>query len=212
MTSNPKICIVDYGVGNLFSVIKAFKQFNVNIVVSEEVNDIIKSDALILPGVGSFGSGMDGLRIRGLESSIKRFVQSGKSVLGICLGAQILFSRGHEFDIFAGLNIIEGEVVKFPNLNPRVKIPHIGWNQIYPSTDGWPGTILSDLTNKSYVYFAHSFVMKPKNNKNVLALCNYSNYEFCAAIKKENVTGCQFHPEKSGKIGLDIIRKFIETI
>lgn len=209
---NPKISIIDYGLGNLYSVSKAFKKFSDNVVITEEPGTIRFSDAIVLPGVGSFESGMKGIELRGIKGVIREFAASGKPVLGICLGAQIMLTKGHEFGTFDGLDLIAGEVVPFPKLASGTKTPHIGWNGIYGRDNSWDDTILRSVNENDNVYFVHSFVLEPSNKENVLSLTKYGGYEFCSAVKKGNVYGCQFHPEKSGETGLKIIKDFVASI
>ncbi len=208
------IAVVDYGVGNLHSLIKAFNHFSHNTFITEEINDLESADALVLPGTGAFQSGMEGLEIRGLIKTIKDFAKTGKPMLGICLGAQLLMSEGYEFGRFKGLDIIPGKVMKFPdNLHLDTKIPHIGWNEIIsPKKDSWGETILSSLNEHSNVYFVHSYIFKPSKKENILAYAEYGNLKFCSAIRKGNIYGCQFHPEKSGQTGLNIIENFINIV
>lgn len=205
------IAIVDYGVGNLYSLAKAFNHFGHNAFITEETGDIDSADALVLPGTGAFQSGMEGLEIRGLVKPIKDFAKTGKPILGICLGAQLLMSEGYEFGKFKGLNIIPGKVVRFENL--KEKVPHIGWNEIYfPDRRKRQNSIFKKIEGDSDVYFVHSYVLEPKNRNHILALTKYGGVEFCSAIQKDSVYGCQFHPEKSGEAGLQIIKNFIELI
>jgi len=211
--SIPNIIIVDYGVGNLHSVKRAFEHFKVSARVSSDISAIKSADAIILPGVGSFESGMRGLEQCSLIDPIKKISESKKPILGICLGAQLLLNKGLEFGEHKGLGIISGDVVKFPKFKDNEKVPHVGWNKIYPpNINLWNNTILKNIKNNSKVYFVHSFVLQPKRKDDILALSEYGGYEFCSAVKKGNIIGCQFHPEKSGKIGLDIIKSFIEFI
>ena len=205
------ITVVDYGVGNIHSIVKAFGYFGENPNISEEAEEILKADAIILPGVGSFQAGIEGLKIRKLDKAIRDFAKTNKPILGICLGAQLLMSRGHEFGTFDGLNIIPGQVEIFKKI--KDKIPHIGWNEVnMPKGVSWNKTILKAIKQHSDLYFVHSYLLKPKNKKNVLSLTKYGGLEFCSAIYKNNVYGCQFHPEKSGEIGLKIIKNFIDLI
>jgi glutamine amidotransferase len=213
LDSNPTISLVDYGVGNLYSLLKAFKLYTKNVVISEEADIIKSSDALVLPGVGSFQSGMHGLRVRNLTNTIKEFAKSDKPILGICLGAQLLLSKGYEFGEFEGLDIISGRVTIFPKSEEEVKMPHIGWNEIYsPADNSWDNTILDPARQGSHVYFIHSYILSPTSHDDILALSNYGSYEFCSAVKRGKIYGCQFHPEKSGEVGLKIIKKFIDLI
>lgn len=214
MRATPKLVIVDYGVGNLQSLGKAVKLFTDQLLVSEDPQEISQADGLILPGVGAFEAGMSGLGIRGLIQTVKKFAESRKPILGICLGAQLLLSKGFEFGEFQGLDIIAGKVVRFPELPEREKIPNIGWSQIYPKSDAssWNETVLKNIPEKSSVYFVHSYILAPDARENILALANYGGYEFCAAVRQGNVYGCQFHPEKSGPVGIKIIENFVNLI
>lgn len=205
-----QIAIIDYGVGNLHSLVKAFSNFDIKAIVAEEKELILRSDAIVLPGVGAFKAGMEGLKVRDLVPAIHKFADSGKPILGICLGAQLLLSEGLEFGKFKGLNIIPGKVIKFPKI--KDKVPHIGWNEIYSAKAPWKKTILNSVKENSDTYFVHSYILQPKKKDNILALAKYGNYEFCAAIKHGSVYGCQFHPEKSGETGLKIIKNFIDLI
>lgn len=206
-----QISIIDYGVSNLYSITKACRKFSDSVVVTEDPEVIKSSSALILPGVGSFGAGIDGLRRRGLVEIIKEFTDSGRPILGICLGAQLMMSKGYEFGEFEGLGIVSGKVIKFGELLPGTKIPHIGWNKIAVSDDKQE-TIFSSLDGRPYFYFVHSFIMKPDDSRNVFATTNYGGSNFCSVIKQGNIYGCQFHPEKSGAVGLKIIKHFIDLI
>jgi len=208
--SKAKISIVDYGVGNLHSLVKAFKQYGTNVIITEETGEIKSSDAVVLPGVGSFSAGMEGLGMRKLADTIREYAQSDKPMLGICLGAQILLTKGYEFGIWDGLDIIKGEVLPFPKIEQGFKMPHIGWNKIYaPEGNSWSKTILNSTGESEYVYFIHSYFLKPNNAEDVLSMTSYGGFEFCSAVKKGNIYGCQFHPEKSGEVGLNIIKEFV---
>ncbi|MBI2020917.1 imidazole glycerol phosphate synthase subunit HisH [Candidatus Giovannonibacteria bacterium] len=205
-----KITIVDYGVGNLHSLKRAVNFLGAAAEISEDAEDILNADALILPGVGSFEAGMRGLRVRGLTKAIQKFAQGERPVLGICLGAQIMLSRGQEFGSHEGLNLISGEVVHFPKLENNEKIPHVGWNKIYPNTKtSWKNSILNSFDAQMEMYFVHSYILKPEKDENILSLTRYGGYEFCSAVKKGNIYGCQFHPEKSGEAGLEILKNFV---
>jgi len=213
MTTANKIIIVDYGVGNLHSIQKAVEQFSKNAVISDDAADIESASALILPGVGAFAAGMDGLKIRGLIDPVKKFAASGGPILGICLGAQILLDKGYEFGEHEGLGLISGKVMPFPALENGEKIPEVGWNGIYPSlAEGWNKTILKDTPNNANAYFVHSYILVPSLAENILANSKYGGLEFCSAVRKGNIYGTQFHPEKSGEVGLKIIKNFINII
>ena len=211
------IAIIDYGVGNLYSIKKALDKFGQNTFITEEADKISGADAVILPGVGSFKAGIEGLKIRNLLKPVKDFAKSGKPMLGICLGAQLMLGKGYEFGTFTGLNIIPGKVVKFRRL--KEKVPHIGWNEIYGDKSKiknqkskWENTILDSIKENCDVYFVHSYLLQPNKKENILSLTKYGKYEFCSAIKKNNIYGCQFHPEKSGLAGLKILENFVNLI
>lgn len=213
MKVKPNITIVDYGVGNLASVAKAFMNFDVNVSISEDHNDIINADAIVLPGVGSFEAGMRGIKIRELFDSIKTFASSSKPILGICLGAQLLLEKGFEFGVHEGLGLIAGNVVKFTELCEKEKIPHVGWNKlIVPENKNWKGTIISGINSGEQVYFVHSYILKPDRKEDILAMSEYGDLSFCSVVQNGNIYGCQFHPEKSGQVGLRIINNFINLI
>ena len=211
----PKVVIVDYGVGNLYSLRKACAKFADNIVISEDADTISSADAVILPGVGAFQAGMEGLRKRNLIKVVKKFAASGKPILGICLGAQLMFEKGYEFGEFDGLGLIPGKVVAFPKLK-NAKIPQIGWNTISVKRNAKSaknllrGTILNSVKKDPCVYFIHSYILKPLKQSNILADTTYGGHNFCSAVKSGNIYGTQFHPEKSGTAGLKIIENFIK--
>lgn len=207
-----KVTIVDYGVGNLQSIEKALCSCGAEVEITEDAEKIKSAQAIILPGVGSFEAGMRGLKLRGLEETLKSVAQKGIPMLGICLGAQLLLSKGYEFGEHDGLGIVPGQVMSFPVLAEKEKIPHIGWNKIRPSKSVlWQDTILENQEERE-VYFIHSYILKPQEKADCLATTVYGGYEFCSAIRKGNIYGCQFHPEKSGRIGLAVLNNFVRLI
>lgn len=207
-----KIVIVDYGVGNLYSLIRAFRFFNIDPIVSEEPQEVAGADSLVLPGVGAFRAGMQGLRVRGLIETAQKFaIEDKKPILGICLGAQLMLTKGYEFGEFNGLNLIPGKVIRFPELENKEKIPQIGWNKVYPlENSSWNNSILSGLPSNFDTYFVHSYVLAPEQKEHILGFTKYGGYEFCSVLKKGNIYASQFHPEKSGEVGLKIIKNFID--
>ncbi|HIG0328906.1 TPA: imidazole glycerol phosphate synthase subunit HisH [Legionella pneumophila] len=209
------VSIVDYGVGNLLSVARAFQYFDASVNLVSTPEEIMSADRLVLPGVGAFEDGMKGLTTLNFIEPIKQFARSGKPFLGICLGMQMMLSRSTEFGQHEGLGLIDGEVVSVPShgVDGQLhKIPHIGWNELVYTSEGedWCHTILKNIPLNSSVYFVHSFMAMPSNPKKRLADTLYDGQAISAVIKDENMYGCQFHPEKSGEVGLSIIQQFLQ--
>ena len=208
------VAIIDYGIGNLLSVQRAFVHCGANVVVTDDPQALLSAPRLVLPGVGAFADGMRGLIQRGLDRVVLEFANSGKPLLSICLGMQMLASVSEEFGEHKGLAIIPGRVVPIPNTTiegKAHKIPHIGWAVLEAPAGhaGWGDSILSDVQTGDAVYFVHSFAVVPENGRHRLADCHYNGRQISAAIRKGNVYGCQFHPEKSGKVGLKILNQFL---
>jgi glutamine amidotransferase len=212
------VAVVDYDAGNLFSVEHACKSVGMAPVIISRPEEIRQADALILPGVGAFGDAMNNLRRLDLVRPLKDFIASGKPFMGICLGMQLLFSRSEEFGDHEGLNLIDGDVVKFPTVNgqgQRNKIPQIGWNRITsPSKSGepWHETPLEPIADGEFMYFIHSFYAKPRNPEYVLALTDYGGIRYCSAVMKDNIFATQFHPEKSAAEGIKIYQYWSSKI
>lgn len=203
------ILIIDYGLGNLNSVVRALRAAGSNAKISSDPIELSESHKLILPGVGAFKAGMDGLGERNLIDVIKNHVAAGKYLLGLCLGMQLLFEQSLEFGAHHGLALMKGTVKK---LNPKedCKIPHIGWNQLLkPKGQNWKNTILQDVKNREMVYFVHSFAPYPQNKDVILAQTEYCGQTFCSVVADNNVMGTQFHPEKSADVGQRILKSFI---
>lgn len=210
-----KVTILDYGVGNLYSVQRAFEVCGASdICVSSDPDAIRNAERLVLPGVGAFADGMRGLRDRRLDQAICEFANSGRPLLGICLGMQLLATTSEEFGEHAGLNLIPGRVKSIPSKDADgtdLKIPFIGWSHLdCPPNVHWEGSILESLTGKQAVYLVHSFQFTPDSQSNMLGTYQYGGNNVTAAVVKENIVGLQFHPEKSGKIGLSILSKFLK--
>jgi glutamine amidotransferase len=205
-TCNKKVVIIDYQLGNLFSVKQACDTVGIDAKISSERLDILNADALILPGVGAFIEAMNNLKKLELDTAIKQIVSDGKPIFGICLGQQLLFSESEEFGAEKGLNLISGVIKRFPSVyeNRRINIPHISWNVISAANQNWSSSPFNDLKGNEFMYFIHSYFVKPNDDSVVLSLTNYDGIEFCSAIKQENIFATQFHPEKSAEKGLSI--------
>ena len=205
------IAIIDYEVGNIRSIVSAIEKVGAKPKLTRNPKDILDADGTILPGVGAFSHGMKKLNDLGLDEVIKDFAATGKPLLGICLGMQLLLTYSEEFGHTEGLGLIPGTVKKLNLVNERVqKLPHVSWSEIYvPNGISWNNTILNDISPNEDMYFVHSFMAIPENEKHILAFSKYSNSQFCSSIKSGNVYGCQFHPEKSAEEGLKIINNFI---
>lgn len=206
-----RIVIIDYGVGNLQSLRKAFAHCGVAATVSESAEEIARADGVVLPGVGSFEAGMRGLKLRSLTDAVQAVAHANRPVLGICLGAQLMLEKGFEFGEFAGLAIIPGSVVRLDEKTVHEKIPEVGWNSVYPTQTLWKKSIFQSFEGQPLptFYFTHSYIFLPARAEHVFAKTRYGEEEFCSVIRKGNIYGCQFHPEKSGKAGLALIRDFI---
>lgn len=201
------VAIIDYGVGNLHSVLNACKQFTENVIITEDPTVIQSARSIILPGVGSFEAGIEGLAVRNLTQVVIDFANSGKPVLGICLGAQLLLSKGFEFGEWKGLGLIPGNVIRFPD-GKTPRLPHIGWNALR-GFNGAKQPLLTGIKEDADVYFVHSYILVPDDKASVVATSRYGNVEFAAVIRKGSIWGCQFHPEKSSTTGIHIIKNFI---
>ena len=201
------IAIIDYGVGNLFSLTSSFKKIGVDVVATADKEVIKSADKLILPGVGAFADAIKKLRDNGLDRVIIDEAKKGKKIMGICLGMQLLFEKSYEYGEHDGLALLKGKVVPMENRIPsNLKIPHIGWNALDFKRDS---EIFRYINDGDFVYFVHSFYADECDDS-VIAASKYGA-EITAAVQKENVYGCQFHPEKSGGVGLNILKAFCET-
>ena len=207
------ITIIDYGCGNILSLIRAVEFLGYEVEITHDKKKIMNSSHVILPGVGAFGDAMKKLEKYNLNNIILKYVESNKPLLGICLGMQILLTEGYEFGFHEGLGLIEGKVIKISNKkNKEIKIPHVGWNELYPSNDKkeWKNKILNNSLIGKNFYFVHSFVCLTKKSEATIAFCNYSGISIPAVVSVNNVFGCQFHPEKSSDNGLAILKNFCE--
>ena len=194
--------IIDYGVGNLFSLQSSFKAIGEEAFVSGDAAELMKADRLVLPGVGAFEDAGNKLRVSGLDGFVRQQAAAGKPLLGICLGMQMLFEKSYEYGEHEGLGLLKGQVVPMAGkINPELKIPHMGWNALEVKQ----GRLLADVDGQ-YVYFVHSFFAEGCE-ESLSAVTEY-DIPITAAVEQGNIFGCQFHPEKSGNIGLSILRKF----
>jgi len=207
--AQPRIAIVDYGLGNLFSIGRACEWAGMTPVVTDDAGDMERSDAVMLPGVGAFVEAMEALKRRDLISPLRDLAAAGKPLIGICLGQQLLMSESHEFGTHEGLGLIEGAVERLPDKaafdagGHRLKVPQVGWNRVMaPEGTNWQGSILEGVAYGAYMYFVHSYHVCPLDRSVVLATSSFGGHDFCSAVRQGNITACQFHPEKSGREGL----------
>ncbi|MDI7189577.1 imidazole glycerol phosphate synthase subunit HisH [Leptospira santarosai] len=212
---SPKTLIVDYGVGNLLSVKRAFEYCGAEVEISSDPEKIFKAPHVVLPGVGAFANAMMALKERSLIEVIKDITKRGTPLMAICLGMQMLMDESEEFGISAGLGLIPGRVVSIPSrttTNISHKIPHIGWNELKRSSQAveWKNTILENSHEGDSVYFVHSFMANPVDKNHRIADCIYGGHSIAAVIGYDNIVGCQFHPEKSGNIGLNLLKRFLK--
>lgn len=201
------IAIIDYDIGNLGSVVKAFKYLDIEAILTRDTADIKRADGIILPGVGAFGEGMNNLRKMDLEETIKKEVARGKPFFGICLGMQLLFEKSAEAENVSGLGLISGGVVRFRKEYVG-KIPHMGWNQVEVLKND---PVFKGLNAKNF-YFVHSYYVVPDNDKYIVARTGYGKTDFVSVVRRDNVWGMQCHPEKSSEAGLQTLRNFCEVV
>lgn len=203
-----KIGIIDYGMGNLRNVQKAFEHMGIPAHISSAPESLVAAEGLVLPGVGAFGDAMDNLRAAGLTSLIHERVAAGVPFLGICLGMQLLFESSTEMGEYEGLGILPGQVVRFAG---DLKVPHIGWNQLDIVQDRARDPFLRGIPDHSYAYFVHSYHAVPAESACVLATTDYG-IDFVSMVGSDHVYGAQFHPEKSQEVGLRMLRNFAAII
>jgi imidazole glycerol-phosphate synthase subunit HisH len=214
--SGKNVTVIDYGIGNLLNVVRALQRCGATVSVVERATEMqTRPGRLVLPGVGAFAGGMAEMRQRGFDDLVLRFAQSGQPFLGICVGAQMLFEVGEEFGEHKGLGLIPGRVQPVSAVNPggvRHRIPHIGWSALVrpEARATWAMTPLSEFPLGEAVYFVHSFAPVPSDESHRLADTYYDGVRICAAVGRDNVWGCQFHPERSGERGLAVLKSFLE--
>ena len=199
------IAIMDYGIGNLGSVKNAFDYLGFESHITSDINEILNADKVILPGVGAFKDAIDTFKKYGFDKVIDELIKKNTPILGICVGMQMLFEKDYEYGIHDGLGILKGEVVKFDSNNGEFKIPQMGWNQVHVTKNN---PLLNGIDGKD-VYFVHSYYVT-KNVENTIAYTEYANVKYTCAVQKGNLFATQFHPEKSGEVGLKILKNFGE--
>ena len=199
------IAIIDYDAGNIKSVAKALEKLGQEVVITRDEEQILAASKVVLPGVGAFGDAMKNLKEYGLVEVIHQVVEKGIPFLGICLGLQLLFERSDESNGVEGLGILKGEICRIPD-QEGLKIPHMGWNSLHFQYDG---RLFRGIDEEAYVYFVHSYYLKADDEQIVKATTEYGTH-IHASVEKDNVFACQFHPEKSGDVGLQILKTFVE--
>ena len=209
-----RVTVIDCGIGNLYSVARAFEVSGADVVFASSPGEIAQAGHLVLPGVGAFESGMAGLRQRDLVEPIRAHASAGKPLLGICLGMQMLASESFEFGEYAGLALVPGRVVPLPRAavdGTPIKVPRIGWAELACAPDAsWAKTELDGTREGDGVYLVHSYEFRASFAADRLAVSDFGGHAICTVIRRGSVIGCQFHPEKSGPVGLGILRRFLE--
>jgi imidazole glycerol-phosphate synthase subunit HisH len=200
------IGIIDYGVGNLASVEKAFTSQGLKAFVSREEKELRAADRLVLLGVGAFGYAMESLRNLGFDELVIEAAKAGKPIIGLCVGLQMMFDEGHEFGVHRGLGLLPGKVIKF---SEGVRVPHVGWNQVAYQNGSSQHPVFKGLPDQSFYYFVHSFYAEPTDRSSVLGETEYA-HAFASICGRDNVIGVQFHPEKSQAAGLRLLKNFAE--
>lgn len=207
-----KVVVIDYDVGNLASVRAALDHCGAECIFTADPEIIADAHRVLLPGVGAFGACIGSLKEKGLVEPILRFAQSGRPMFGICVGMQMLFDESEEFGLHPGFGLIPGKVAAIPSTGIDGRphpLPHIGWSELL-ATSEWRGTVLEDITPGESVYFVHSFGAVPLDARYCLADCDYDGRRISAVVSRGNVFGCQFHPERSGSVGLAILHRFLK--
>lgn len=210
-----RVAIVDYGLGNLFSVKHACEHVGMQGIITSANSEILAADAVILPGVGAFGAAMESLKKLDLISVLRDVALSDKPFFGICLGMQLLMTESYEFGFHKGLGIIKGSVVRLDKPtgpSGKLKVPQVGWNRIIKGLSAWSASPLAGLADGAYMYFVHSFYVKPEDPQLLMATTRYGDIEFCSALKQGHTFAMQFHPERSGAHGLRIYRNIASII
>lgn len=211
MTSS--VVVIDYGIGNVYSVCQAIRHAGGEPVLTDDHSLIAKAERLILPGVGAFGRAVEELRRRGLDTPIKDFCSTGRPFLGVCVGMQVMVARSTELGEHRGLGLLPGVVDRIPGTTVsggRLRVPHIGWSELHATANTWAGTVLDGVAeDQTAFYFLHSYAVSPASPGDVLAEVEYGGHRLTAAITRDNLTGVQFHPERSGPAGQAVLARFL---
>ncbi|MPL99829.1 Imidazole glycerol phosphate synthase subunit HisH [bioreactor metagenome] len=202
------IAVIDYGMGNLKSIENALKLLKIEAVITKDREIIKKAKAIILPGVGAFKQAIDNLKINDLDKILLQEAKNGKYLLGICLGMQILFEKGFEGMECEGLGLLKGEIRKIEP-KEKVKIPHMGWNKLIINKED---EVIDNLSGDKFIYYVHSFMATEYKDEDLVAYSNYGGVKIPGIFRSKNIIGMQFHPEKSGEVGLSLLKKFGEMI
>lgn len=211
----PRVQIIDYKLGNLFSIQQACHQAGLNPFVSADPDKLRHADGIILPGVGAFGNAMDSLRKLSFVDALNDVVLAGKPLMGICLGMQLLFDESEEFGNHAGLQFLSGKIRKLPGQvenGRRLRVPNVGWNRIHPDVNVADHHILSGIPDGAFMYFVHSYYADPANSADQLLTTDYGSICYCCGAQRDNILGLQFHPEKSGPCGLRFYENWARSI
>ncbi|MFH1593936.1 MAG: imidazole glycerol phosphate synthase subunit HisH [Candidatus Omnitrophota bacterium] len=219
VNSKSNVAIIDFGMGNLFSIKRACEHAGLSAFITSDSAGIVNSDSAILPGVGAFGIAMRNIKKLDLAGPIKDFIGTGRPFMGICLGMQLLLTKSEEFGVHEGLNIIKGSVVNFSSgrdSNKGMKVPQVGWNKLKRPDDKkgdyWEDSLLRGIRDGEFMYFVHSYFVAPDTHDSVLSYTSYEGIRYCSSLERDNIFACQFHPERSAGQGLKIYQNWAELI
>ena len=215
MRSAPKkIKIIDYGLGNLFSVKQALLQAGADAEITSDYREVLSAEALVLPGVGAFPEAMKNLKKNGLDRAILESLSQNKKLMGVCLGLQLLFESSEEFGASAGFGLLKGQVKLLPQefQGKKLHIPQIAWNRIHPKSQPWQNSPLNHLSDGAYMYFVHSYYVAPTDPADILTETSYEGFRYTSSILHKNIFAVQFHPEKSAAAGVDIYKNWLQTV
>jgi glutamine amidotransferase len=212
MNKTEKIAVLDYRMSNMFSIKNALAILGFDAIVTSDYETILSCDGAILPGVGAFPEAMKNINELNLDSSIKDFISTGRPFVGICLGFQLLFDQSDEIEDTLGLGIISGEVKDFSKLDDKMRVPHVGWNKVNNhNKNNIRNKNSSEIINdEDYFYFVHSNYVQPSDTNEINTITNYAGIDFCSSIIKDNIFACQFHPEKSGQRGIQVLKNIFK--